>query len=164
MTATLDFLDFTVSEQMFILDESGINTPGWGIMGLGPNSGSGIRSVLNSTSGDPPLDRILRQNTSMPNILTIYLGRSDDPANPYPGNLTIGTTIPGYENITSMPKLPVTAVSNKARQHWQTTLDPNGVIGPDGQPVQVMSHVQGEDSNGLSVIFDTGFSISQVPR
>ena len=150
--------------QAFIHDTSGSNPRGEGLIGLGPNSGSRIHQVLNSANGDTPLDRIFRQNTSTPNILTIYLGRSDDPTDPFPGDLTIGVPIPDYKNVTSMPKLSVFEVTNGASQHWQAELDVNGVIGPDGQPVKATSHVKGGDKNRLNVIFDSGFSLPQVPK
>ena len=101
---------------------------------------------------------------STPNILTIYLGRSNDPTDPFPGDLTIGEPIPDYANVTSMPKLPVTVAANSGAQHWQAQLDEDGVIGPDGQPVKVTSHVKGGDKNRLNVIFDSGFSLPQVTK
>lgn len=160
----MELADFTVMDQAFILDQSGNNPKGEGLIGLGPNSGSVIHSVLNNPNGDAPLDRIFRQNTSTPNYLTIYLGRSDDPSNRFPGEITIGQPIQGYENVTSEPKLPVFDVNDGLGQHWQTLLDADGIIGPDGQPVQVASHVKNGGTNRLNVIFDTGFSLPQVPK
>ena len=164
MSAKLDFEQFTVQDQAFILDTSGNNPSGEGLIGLGPNTGSEVHATLNNANGDTPLDRIFRQNTSTPNILTIYLGRSDDPTDPFPGDLTIGAPIPDYANVTTMPKLPVFEVSSASGQHWQAELDADGVLGPDGQPVQVTSHVKNGNKNKLNVIFDTGFSLPQVPK
>lgn len=151
-------------DQAFILDTSGNNVKGEGLIGLGPNSGSNIHAVLKNSNGDTPLDRIFRQNHSTPNYISIYLGRSDDPTDPFPGDLTIGHPISPFENITSMPKLPVFEVSNKYGQHWQTLVDEDGIIGPDGQPIKAYSRVKNGGKSRLNVIFDTGFSLPQVPK
>lgn len=164
LTAKLELEQFTVMNQSFILDQSGNNPAGQGLIGLGPNSGSEIHTVLNNPNGDTPLDRIFRQNTSTPNYLTIYLGRSDDPINPFPGDLTIGQPVQGFENVTSMPQLPVVNVNDGLGQHWQALVDADGIIGPDGQPVQVTSQVKNGDTNRLNTIFDSGFSLPQVPQ
>ncbi|KAI0093260.1 acid protease [Irpex rosettiformis] len=164
LTAKMDFEGFTIMDQAFILDTSGNNPKGEGLIGLGPNSESNVHQVLNNKNGDTPLDRIFRDNTSTPNFITIYLGRSDDPTDPFPGDLTIGSVVPGYGNITSQPKLPVLDVRAKGGQHWQTLLDANGIIGPDGKPINTTSHVSGGGKNQLNVIMDSGFSLPQVPK
>ena len=164
LTAKMEFEGFTIMDQAFILDTSGNNPKGEGLIGLGPNSGSNVHQALNSKNGDTPLDRIFRDNTSTPNYITIYLGRSDDPTDPFPGDLTIGSPIPGFENVTSQPKLPVFEVSAKSGQHWQTLLDANGIIGPDGKHINTTSHVSGGGKNKLNVIMDSGFSLPQVPK
>ena len=144
------------------------NTPSdSGIVGLGPGSGSRILTSLNGQSrGDTVLDRIFQQNVSAPNILTVLLGRSNDPAELYSGEITVGEILPGYENITNEPHVPVTADPplQSADQHWQVLLDENGIIGPDGNPIQVQTIVQGtQNRNQLTVMFDTGYSLPQVP-
>lgn len=164
LTAKMQFEGYTVMEQAFILDTSGNNPSGEGLIGLGPNEESSIHTALNNPNGDTPLDRIFRENASTPNYITIYLGRSDDPTDPFPGELTIGKPVEGFENVTSMAKLPVFKVPASGGQHWQTLLDANGVIGPDGQPVQVTSHVKGGGEDSLNVIFDSGYSLPQVPK
>ncbi|KAI0695469.1 aspartic peptidase domain-containing protein [Cytidiella melzeri] len=164
LTAKMDFEGFTIMNQAFIYDNSGNNPSGQGLIGLGPGGQSNIHAALNSESGDTPLDRIFRSNTSTPNYITVYLGRSDDPTDPFPGDLTIGSPIPGLENITSQPKLPVTVVKAGSGQHWQALLDADGIIGPDGQPIPVTSHVSGGGKDRLNFIFDTGFSFPQVPK
>lgn len=110
------------------------------------------------------LDRIFRSNMSTPNFITILLGRSEDPTDPWPGDVTIGEILNDFENVTSQPKLAVTEVKTGNGQHWQALLDPNGVIGPDGQPIKVSSKVKNSDKTRLNAVFDTGFSLSQVPK
>jgi hypothetical protein len=93
---------------------------------------------------------------------TVYLGRSDDPSDQFPGDLTVGEVLSGYEDVSNQPKLPVTQVSvaYSGDQHWQTLLDPNGIIGPDGKSVSFQSKI----SKQATVVFDTGFSLPQVPK
>lgn len=138
------------------------------MLGLGPNSGSRIHASLNNQpQGDTVLDRIFRQNISTPNILTVLLGRSNDSTEKYPGDITVGEILQGLENITSQPRVPVTALPapDAVDQHWQVLLDEDGIIGPDGQPIQLQSSVNGtQNRNQLTAIFDTGFSFPQVPQ
>jgi hypothetical protein len=137
------------------------------MLGLGPNSGSSVHASLNNQpQGDTVLDRIFRQNVSTPNILTVLLGRSNDPTEKYPGDITVGEILQGLENIANQPRVPVTALPapDAVSQHWQVLLDEGGIIGPNGQPIQVQSGVKStQNRNQLTAIFDTGFSFPQVP-
>ena len=142
------------------------NAVGTGLIGLGPNFGSQIHGQLNDTSGDAVLDRIFKQNATTPNILTILLGRDDDPSDRFPGDLTVGETLPGYDAINSQPKLNVTqvSISDIGDQHWQTLLDPNGIIGPDGKTIDIDTAVKStSNKKQLTAVFDSGFSLPQVP-
>jgi len=108
-----------------------------------------------------PLDRIFQMDTSTPNYLTIMLSRSDDPDQPYPGNITIGETLAGYDAITSMPKIDTasTPSGNSANQHWQVLLDSNGIIGPDGNFINYTTQVPTtSDTSQATVIFDSSES------
>lgn len=145
---------------------------------MGPSSISGTRALLNSSSGDPPLDRIFRQNMSTPNMLSVLLSRADDAdsfsdsRSSQTGLLSIGEIPQGYESIAYSPKL-YAAVDPLGSQHWQTTLDSNGIIGPDGRriptPTDVETITVGDKSittaggkDQFRVVFDTGFTIPQV--
>ncbi|KAI8978777.1 acid protease [Trametes punicea] len=172
-TATLEFANYTVQDQAFLLvqDTSSfsvdITSQGYeGLIGLGPNTGSVIRNKLDSSSADSVLDRIFSQNTTSANYLTILLNREGDPDSPATGQLTISEVLPQYSNITSMPKLPVTKVHKLTDedQHWQVYTDVNGVLGPDGQPIVVDSIVPSAPDGQLVVVFDSGFTLPQVPR
>ncbi|KAH9989723.1 aspartic peptidase domain-containing protein [Russula compacta] len=168
-TAPLTFLNFSVPDQAFIQVQPTSTYPeGQGLIGLGPNVGSNIYDALKKSSrGDTVLDRIFRQNTSTPNTLTILLSRSDDPNEQYPGQITVSDIIPGRESILDQPKLTVRTVasSRSGDQHWLVLIDPNGVIGPDGQPIALSTNASSvANSSALSVIFDTGFSFNQVPK
>ncbi|KAI0915843.1 hypothetical protein AcV7_007199 [Taiwanofungus camphoratus] len=167
-TATLDFLGFTVENQAFINVQANSQnqTAGTGLIGLGPHTGSAVQLTLGNGTGDPALDRIFQQNTSTPNYITVLLGRADDPKDDLPGDLTIGEILSGYENIASQPKLNVTVLPNTESdgQHWQTLLDADGVIGPDGKSVDITTGVESTSNDKqLTVVFDTGYSLPQVP-
>lgn len=163
-TAALEFEGYSVPDQAFVRDTSGEQISGDGIIGLGPNSGSIIRSTLNNAAGDAVLDRIFRLSPSTPNFVTTLLGRSDDPDDLFPGDFTVGEVIDNYTSVLQQPKMDVFVVQTSGGQHWQALLDVNGTIGPDGQPVQLTSHVKGTPKTQLNVIFDTGFTFSQVPK
>jgi len=158
----LDFLDYNVTNQAFISATG--KTDGSGLIGLGPSRSSNVRQVLKTAAGDPVLDRIFLSNTSTPNYLTTLLGRSDDPTDLFPGDITVGELIPGFENIAQMPKLPVAEVSirDQGDQHWQILLDKDGIIGPDGKVINITSIVDGGPR--LNAVLDTGFTLPQVPR
>ncbi|THG98836.1 hypothetical protein EW026_g3422 [Hermanssonia centrifuga] len=164
---TLDFAGYTVENQAYLdVPESSSNALGTGLIGLGPNYGSQVQQALRNSGGDAVLDRIFQQNTSTPNFITVLLGRDDDPANSFPGDLTVGEILPGYEAITSQPQLEVSHVSinDIGDQHWQTLLDADGVIGPNGEAIDI-STVVATTSNKkqLTAVFDSGFSLPQVP-
>ncbi|KAH9935317.1 aspartic peptidase domain-containing protein [Fomitopsis serialis] len=116
-----------------------------GVIGLGPNSASNIYEQFNNDAGDTPLNRIFEQNTSTPNFLSVLLAVRTTPT----------------PNITSQPKLPILEDEDSGARHWQTLLDKDGIIGPDGEVISVQSVVQGLQQ--LVVVFDTGFSLPQVP-
>ncbi|KAJ8463033.1 hypothetical protein ONZ45_g17726 [Pleurotus djamor] len=85
----------------------------------------------------------------------------------FPGDLTIGSILEGYENITSQPKLKVTDVPiwEVGDQHFQLLLDKDGIIGPNGQAVKVKTAVdETKDKRQVTAVIDTGFSLSQVPK
>ncbi|KAH7914244.1 aspartic peptidase domain-containing protein [Hygrophoropsis aurantiaca] len=161
----LTFAGFTVSNQVFIAAVGDTTSTGAdGLIGLGPSSGSVIKAEGVTSAADPPLDRIFRENPSMPNYMTVLLGRSDDPDEPYPGDLTIGETIDNFTPILNQPKHAVTYTNVLGNQHWQTLLDANGIIGPDGKVIPLKSSVTNTTTpNNPTVVFDTGFTLPQVP-
>ncbi|KAJ3873792.1 acid protease [Lentinula edodes] len=182
-TAALVFDDFEIADQAYIHADSVIqmiqDVPGTGLIGLGPSKGSAILGLLNSSAGDPPLDRIFKQNTSTPNILTILLSRNEENSTApemsnqlvplledQPGQITIGEVIGEYEEVAEQPKLPALVDGSGLNQHWMTLLDSNGIIGPDGNRINTTSSksnlTQGK-SDQLRVVFDSGFSFPQVP-
>jgi hypothetical protein len=168
MTAPLVFAGYTIPNQAFIQVTPDIQTlQGSGLIGLGPNGGSNVfRDMNQSPAGHTVLDSLFLQNPQTPNILTILLGRSDDPSDKFPGDLTVGETIPGYEDITNQPKLDVTKLPPlDGNQHLQVLLDQDGITGPDGKPIPVASQVEATlNKNQATVVFDSGFTLPQVPK
>lgn len=135
-----------------------------GLIGLGPYTGSVIRFIGGTAAADPPLDRIFRSNDTISNFVAILLDRSDDPDEPYPGDLAIGEVLTKYEDIQTQPQHPVTSVMVPGNQHWMTLLDENGIIGPDGKPITIKTQVTDTPyPNNATVVFDTGFTFPQVP-
>ena len=149
---------------------SGTAPDGTGLIGLGPNTGSNIRSALNnSAAGDTPLDNIFRQNLTTPNYVTFLLDRQNDKGQKYPGAMTIAEVLPQYSNISNQPKVPVTVLQSSiaTNQHWSILLDKDGIIGPDGNVIKITSNATAaptHDSTQLVAVFDTGFTLPQVPR
>lgn len=137
-----------------------------GLIGLGPNTGSVILDKLDNDSGNSVLNRIFSQNTTSANYLSLLLDRKSRVNQTFTGQLTISETVPGYENILTMPKLEVDKVHKLTDedQHWQTVTDEYGVIGPDGQPIKVKSIVPSAPKNKLVAVFDSGYTLPQVPR
>ncbi|KIK69757.1 hypothetical protein GYMLUDRAFT_34147 [Collybiopsis luxurians FD-317 M1] len=166
--ANLDFGGYTVTDQAFIAASASDSNPsGQGLIGLGPNSGSNIYSTIKSNTGASVCDRIFLQNTSTPNFITVNLGRLDDPSQSFPGNITIGEILDGLDSVTSNPKLSVTTVSihDAGDQHFQVLLDSDGIIGPDNQSISYTTEVDStSNSKQATAVFDTGFSLSQVPN
>ncbi|KAG0703759.1 aspartic peptidase domain-containing protein [Suillus ampliporus] len=162
-SATMEFAGYQIEAQYFMFANSTGGSVD-GLIGLGPSSGSTIRWLGGTAASDPPLDRIFRSNDSISNFLTVLLDRSDDPEEPYPGDLTIGEVLTNYEDVYTQPQHPVTSVMVPGNQHWMTLLDENGIIGPDGQPITIKTQVTNTSyPNNATVVFDTGFTFPQVP-
>jgi hypothetical protein len=166
--APLKFAGQRVPNQAFIAAlPTADNPPGGALIGLGPSFGSNVRLASNGNpNADPVLDRIFRQNRTTPNFLSVLLGRSDDPTDLFPGDITVGEILPGYEAISSQPQLPVSMVpiNDFGDQHFQILLDRDGIIGPNGV-ISVTSLVSNTpDTQRATAILDTGFTIPQVPR
>jgi hypothetical protein len=111
------------------------------------------------------MNRIFSQNKTTQNYITMLLDRSNDPDESFTGQMTISELAKGFENITQTPKLPVFEVHKltKRDQHWQITIDKDGILGPDGQPIHHDGIVHGTD-NKLVAVLDSGFTFPQVPR
>lgn len=82
-----------------------------GLLGIGPNSGSVVRKKLGNGAGDTFLQRVFEGNKSTENYITILLNRVKDPGQNYTGQFTIAELLPGFEKITTMPKLDVEKVN-----------------------------------------------------
>ncbi|KAI0696263.1 acid protease [Cytidiella melzeri] len=172
-SADLDFAGYHIKDQAYLLVKNtssfsiNISAQGFeGLIGLGPNTGSVILDKLDDDSGNSVLNRIFSQNTTSANYLSLLLDRKSSVTESFTGQLTISEPVAGFENITSMPKLEVKAVHKLTDedQHWQVYTDANGVIGPDGQPIKVDSIVPSAPDGQLIAVFDSGYTLPQVPR
>jgi hypothetical protein len=151
-------------------------TAAHGLMGLGPNINSRIhaaidhpvsgdvrQNVASNTTGASAMTRIFGAEPTTRNFLTMLLSRATDPDEPsgaFSGELTVSEVIPGYERVTSMPKLPVFNGTDDFQFAVQT--DPQGIIGPDGRPMALTSAVPTAQNGSLVVFFDSGDTLPQV--
>jgi hypothetical protein len=89
-----------------------------------------------------------------------------DPTDPFPGSITVGDILSGFENVLNEPRLPVTIdVQQSVDQHFQVLLDQDGLIGPDGHSIPLHTNVAATpNKNQATVVFDTGFSLPQIPK
>ncbi|KAJ7643880.1 aspartic peptidase A1 [Roridomyces roridus] len=170
-TAPLQFANFTVPDQAFLqVSDSSSFSPNAafnGLVGLGPNQGSQIYKKLDSDAGgESMLNRIFAQDKLSENYMTFLLDRKNDPSDTLTGQFTIAEPVPGFENITSQPKLNVETVYKilKDQQHWQALTDKNHLVGPDGNIIDIESIVPKAPDGQLVAVFDSGFTFSQVPR
>jgi hypothetical protein len=99
-------------------------------------------------------------------LMNNRLGRStNDPSNSFEGDLTIGEVLPGYEAVLSQPKLLVTATQDPRNQHWQTLLDAQGMsVNGKNLTLPKTSVKTTTNSAQLTVVFDNGFSLPQLPK
>ena len=142
---------------------------GYGLIGLGPSSGSQVLAALKNSAGDPAIDRIFRQDTSVPNFISVLLNRPNDTHATYTGEMTISEVLPLFQNISSQPNVSVSVLqsSYSSAQHFSILLDPDGIIGPDGNAIKTTSNASlapSHNSDQLQVVYDTGFSLPQFPE
>ncbi|KAF8798904.1 acid protease [Phlegmacium glaucopus] len=173
-TTSVQIGNITINDQALLLVNDSTTFPGAqttnGLLGLGFNSASSIFTKLGkSSTGNTLIQHIFEQGNTANNYITFLLGR-DGTSPPVQGQFSIGEVIPGFENITSMPKLDVETVSRllpagSSQQHWQALTDKDhGIIGPDGQPIQISSIVPKAPHGQYVAVFDSGFTLTQLPR
>ncbi|KAI0043886.1 acid protease [Auriscalpium vulgare] len=165
-TAVLELAGFTVPDQAFMeVSPSANQLEGSGLIGIGPYNTSTILDALGGQlKGAPPLDRIFGQNISTSNYFTVFSNRLNDTEETTPGTFTIEEVISGYDNIFEQPKIGVTSYPpEKDGSSWQGLLDVNGIIGPNGKPLNVSSSISGNpDKRRLVAVFDTGTTNTYV--
>lgn len=164
----------TVASQAFLFVNntstftSNIAAQGYsGLLGLGPNEGSVIQKKISGDSGSNLLQHIFEQDKATDNYITLLLNRVNDPGATFTGQFTVSEVVPAFSNITSMPKLDVETVYKLlgSDQHWQALTDKDkGIIGPDGNPIQMDSIVPKAPDGQYVAVIDSGYTFSQVPR
>lgn len=136
-----------------------------GLMGIGFDAESIVRSKVGNSGGDTPLSRIFQQNKTTQNFVSLQLDRQNDPTDTITGQITVSELISGYESIASQPMLYIKdAFMDSSNQHWAVITDNNGVTGPDGSSISVESIVPHVSGGQMVAILDSGFTFSQVPR
>ncbi|EJU05521.1 acid protease [Dacryopinax primogenitus] len=177
------FAGYTVQQQVFNhvsvnAGASSQNGQDQGLLGLGMSSGSVLHKIyqqtlttdtsgmLNPTWGDALLDRIFQQNPSTSNFMSFTLARDMDTAETSViavGNFTLSELVPGMENITTMPKLPVITPPQGQTdlQHWTVAVD--GIMANDVAFTLPQSVVAGAAAGSMVAVLDSGFTFPQVP-
>ncbi|KAG8868512.1 hypothetical protein FRB97_002319 [Tulasnella sp. 331] len=144
------------------------------LLGLGPGvNGSTIYTTINTflddnITGLPVMQNIFGQNMTSENYISFLLPRAFDTESPTSGEMTISELIPGREAIADQKKLPLTYLDTTDPDlHWNTVMDLDGIIGPDGNPIIIETQTtlpSPVTGNGRLVgVFDTGFTFAQVP-
>jgi hypothetical protein len=170
-TRALDFLPSCIDCRHFLVEvtPSSYSPEGYGLIGLGPSTGSVVLGTLNNSAGDPPIDRIFRQDTSVPNFISVLLNRPNDTRETYTGEMTIGEVLPLFQNISSQPKVPVSLLQSNLSddQHFSILLDSDGIVGPDGNAIKITSNASlapSHNSQQLQMVFDTGCPMPELPE
>ncbi|KAG8853835.1 hypothetical protein FRB96_007975 [Tulasnella sp. 330] len=83
---------------------------------------------------------------------------------PHQTQLAISETLPGFESVLQQTALPLPLsvareIAAGESLFWKTYTDPNGVLGPDGQPIILESQVPGAPNGTVVVTFDSGTSL-----
>jgi len=90
-----------------------------------------------------------------------------DPTDFFSGSITVGEVLEDYLDIHNVAKLNITNVPEALadEQHHQILLDADGITGPDGKAIPVITEVeQTENKKQATVVLDCGFTLPQVPR
>ncbi|KAG8880182.1 hypothetical protein FRB97_001013 [Tulasnella sp. 331] len=153
LLAPLSFAGYKVPSQAFI-EVQNISSFGadprmsgyTALVGLGPLSGSVVYNAFNTSTGFPMMNNIFTQNLTNESYVTLLLPRAHDPDS----------------NATA---LPIVITGQEGLQHWTALTDANGVLGSNGQPINVTTNVTSATGTGkLVAVFDSGFSLPQVPK
>ncbi|KAG8872304.1 hypothetical protein FRB97_007779 [Tulasnella sp. 331] len=178
--APLSFAGYEVAAQAFIEIQDISNygsdprVSGYtALVGLGPSAmGSTIYSAMGlEDTALPMMQNIFKQDLTTSNYITLLLPRQFDPDSPTLGEMTVSELVPGQEAIASQTKLPIDYVPADQTlsqvQHWTAATDADGILGSNGQPITIASNTtlaSPISGNGRIVgVFDSGFSLSQVP-
>lgn len=138
-----------------------MNATGTGLIGLGPPIASVLLNQINTVSAEPVMTNVFAQNLTSDNYITLFLSRDDDPESTAISQLTVSETLPGYESILQQAKLPLAfnlapEIALGEPLYWKTYTDPDGILGPDGQPIDLKSRVPGAPDGTVVVTFDSG--------
>ncbi|KAK0187821.1 aspartic peptidase domain-containing protein [Armillaria mellea] len=142
-TSTIQLAGYTVQDQAFLQITPDSDHPiGIGIMGLGPTSASAIYYNLTAVSRIHCSGPYISTKHFDPELFDMPHG-DVDPTDVFPGKISIGELLDGYSNVESEPKLEVTIVPDvdSLQQRFQFLLDEDGIIGPDGEPIYIITEV-----------------------
>lgn len=129
---------------------------GLGILGIGASRLSFILSALSAPAGNTVIDNLIKVEGTGSNFVTSLVSRPVESSGTVFTKLTIGEVDSDYLDVQSAAQLPVS--KNGWDSHWLVSLDEGGIIGPDKLVIRASK------DNQLKVIFDSGYTMSQVPE
>ncbi|KAI0356203.1 acid protease [Trametes cingulata] len=150
------FLDITESEDS---SHDGIMGVAFDVASIYENLTLAWGSEAAFELGKSPMTNLFALEPSLPNFFDVHLGRAD-PSSPNgqtgDGLFSISVHKPGYEAVTSAPKL-----SRVTPEHWSVLLDSMQI---NGQPFTFnQSSVEGVPAGKTVAVLDTGFSLPGLP-
>ena len=102
------------------------------------------------------IDNLIKVEGTGSNFVTSLVSRPADGSSTISAQLTIGEVDSDHMDVQSAVQLPVS--KNGWDSHWLVSLDDGGIIGPD----KLM--IRASKVNQLKVVFDSGYTMSQVPE
>ena len=129
---------------------------GQGILGIGASRLSTILSTLSAPAGNTVIDNLIEVEGTGSDFVTSLVSRPVDGSGTVSTQLTIGEVVSDHIDVQTATQLPIS--KNDWDSHWLLSLDESGVIGPDNLVVRASRDTQ------LKVIFDAGYTMSQVPE
>ncbi|PIL36176.1 hypothetical protein GSI_01836 [Ganoderma sinense ZZ0214-1] len=156
-TAALQFAGVTIVNQSYVEQAVDSSHPdGQGILGIGASRLSTILSTLSAPAGNTVIDNLIEVEGTGSNFVTSFVSRPVDGSGAVSTQLTIGEVVSDHIDVQTATQLPIS--KNGWDSHWLVSLDDSGVIGPDNLVVRASKGTQ------LKVVFDAGYTMSQVPE
>ncbi len=129
---------------------------GQGVLGIGASRLSSILSALSAPAGNTVIDNLIEVEGTGSNFVTSLVSRPADDSGTISTQLTIGEVVSDHIDVQAAAQLPVS--KNGWDSHWLVSLDGSGIIGPDNLVIRASKGTQ------LKVVFDSGYTMSQVPE
>jgi len=110
-----------------------------------------------TTWGQSVLRNIFDQHPNQPNVVSLYLSRTDDLEDTQGGSFFIGEYDPKFAAVTRSPELPQYP---EGGNRWTTLLE--GIY-VDGKAISIASDIRGVPAGRAQVMLDTGDPTANFP-